>query len=184
MGDRATLAEAFDVQVDVDLNIGSNAYTSSGSDNYGFRIYLSKMSDRVTPDSEQGKDSRAHELCLMSLLILNAMKILINFITRTFFEDSMISSQNQKLSMCLCRVLCLLVYSSSGESQLRVAVPANTVTEHSFTVSVTVPSNLNGKFCGANYLQVFVVDNGNSQTQPGEYEMMCPHARTSMYGDV
>ena len=176
MGDRATLGEAFDVQVDVDLNIGSNAYTSSGSDNYGFRIYLSKMSDRVTPDSEQGKDSGAHELCLMSLLILNAMKI-FNFITRTFFEDSMISSQNQKLSMCLCRVLCLLVYSSSGESQLRVAVPANTVTEHSFRVSVTVPSNLNGKFCGANYLQVFVVDNGNSQTQPGEYEVI--HVSTS-----
>ena len=93
MGDRATLGEAFDVQVDVDLNIGSNAYTSSGSDNYGFRIYLSKMSDRVTPDSEQGKDSGAHELCLMSLLILNAMKI-FNFIRRMLFEDSRISSQN------------------------------------------------------------------------------------------
>ena len=48
---------------------------------------------------------------------------------------------------------------------------ANTVTEHSFTVSVTVPSNLKGKFCGANYLQVFVVDNADSQTQPGKCEI-------------
>ena len=61
MGDRATLGKAFDVQVDVNLNIGSNAYASSGSDNYGFRIYLSKISDRITPDSEEGKDSGAHE---------------------------------------------------------------------------------------------------------------------------
>ena len=61
MGDRATLGEAFDVQVDVDLNIGSNAYTSSGSDNYGFRIYLSKILDRITPDSEDGKDYGAYK---------------------------------------------------------------------------------------------------------------------------
>ena len=93
MGDRATLGEAFDVQVNVDLNIGSSGYTLSGSDNYGFRIYLSKMSDSVTPDSEEGKDSGVHEFRLMSLLILKAMKI-FNFIRRMLFEDSRISSQN------------------------------------------------------------------------------------------
>ena len=75
MGDRATLGEAFDVQLDVNLNIGSNGYSSSVSDNYGFRMYLSKMSDRVMPDSEEGKSSGTHVPCSISSLILNAMTI-------------------------------------------------------------------------------------------------------------
>lgn len=52
--DEVMLNAAFSVYVAVDLDIGSVAY-GSGAHNYRFRIFLSKIHDLITGDSEEGK---------------------------------------------------------------------------------------------------------------------------------
>ena len=42
--------------VDIDLDLGSIGYSSSASNNYQFRVFLSKMEDMITPESELGKN--------------------------------------------------------------------------------------------------------------------------------
>ncbi len=49
-----TLDTAFSVRVGVALDVGSVGYTSSATHNYNFRIFLSRESDKVSPDSEEG----------------------------------------------------------------------------------------------------------------------------------
>ena len=55
MDDSVKLGEAFNLQVDVDLNLGSIPYSAGPSHNYRFRIFLSKMADRITGYSTEGK---------------------------------------------------------------------------------------------------------------------------------
>ena len=56
LDDLVSLNQAFSVRVGIDLTMGSAGYSAGGSNNYQFRIFLSKAEDMITAESVQGRN--------------------------------------------------------------------------------------------------------------------------------